>query len=79
MEGEQGGFETVHCKTFVPTPSKLTLLIGELGVAKVALPEITLHIPVPFVMGFAPIVELVVHKDWSGPATAKSGAGTTTM
>jgi hypothetical protein len=47
-EGVQGGLEIVHCNTAVPGTAKpVTPEVGEPGVVMVAVPETTVHVPVP--------------------------------
>ena len=46
--GLQSGLEIVHCKvTDEPGVNPLMLVVAELGLAIVAVPEITVQIPVP--------------------------------
>ena len=72
VEGVQGGLEIVHRKMAVP-PKPVTPEVGEVRVVMVAVPDTTLHAPVPTVGVLAAKVVAVVLSQgrfWSGPALA---------
>ena len=70
-----------HCKTFVPNPRFVTVLVGLFVFVIVAEPETTDHVPVPVVGVLAARVVLfvVIQIDWLGPALAILVAGSTWM
>ena len=68
VEGAQVPFEIVHRKVFTPIVKPVTPEVGEVGVVIVALPEITVHIPVPTSGLFPASVEEETQMVWSGPA-----------
>lgn len=71
-EARHEPLEIVHCKTAeAPIISPVTSDVGEDGVVIVAVPEITVQLPVPVTGVFpARIVVVKLHKFWSGPASA---------
>ena len=60
VEFGQGGFETVHIKTFDPTPNPVTVVVGEPGVVIVPAPLTKVHVPVPVVGAFPASVALLL-------------------
>ena len=70
-----------HCNTFVPRPKPLTVVVAELELVNTAVPDTTLHVPVPVVGVLAASVVLlvVIHNVCDGPALAKLVAGSTWM
>ena len=58
-----GGLQTpllmTHSSTFVPNPTEVNSVDGELGETIVAKPEISDHVPIPTVGMFAAIVAVV--------------------
>ena len=62
----------------LPTTKPVTALFGVLGLVTVAVPEMTLHEPVP-TDGVFPesVVEVKLHRLWSAPASAIVGGGST--
>ena len=66
-----GGSLTVHRRVTVPVTSPVSPDVGELGVVIVPVPETTVHKPVPTLGVFpARVAVVVLHKFWSGPASA---------
>ena len=68
VEGEQGGFEIVHSKTFGPTPSPVKPDIGDVGVVIVPVPLTSVHNPVPTAGMFPANVAVVEQTVCAGPA-----------
>jgi hypothetical protein len=68
VEGMHEPFEIVHRKVFTPTLKPVTPEVGEDGVVTVAVPEITVHIPVPATGVFPASVLVVSQSVWSVPA-----------
>lgn len=66
----------VHCKvTLAPITNPVTPEVGEAGVVMVAVPDTTLHNPVPDAGVFpARVVVVTLHKSWLGPALDTVGA-----
>ena len=62
VDGVQTPFEIVQRNVFVPKLNPVTPDVGELGVATVALPVITVQTPVPTSGVLAASVAVVVHK-----------------
>ena len=61
VEGVQGGLEIVHRKVAVPGTAKpVTPEVGEVEVVMVAVPDTTLHAPVPTVGVLAAKVVVVL-------------------
>ena len=61
VEGVQGALEIVHRKVAVPGTAKpVTPEVGEVGVVMVAVPDTTLHAPVPTVGVLAAKVVVVL-------------------
>ena len=73
-EAAQTPFEIVHRKTLFPIESPETPDVGEVALSKMALPEITVQIPVPIIGEFAESVATVEQIVWSLPAFAAVGA-----
>jgi len=76
VEGVQGGLEIVHRKVAVPGTAKpVTPEVGEEGVVMVAVPDTTLHAPVPIVGVFPAKVAVVTPQAGfiSEPAAAVVG------
>ena len=48
-EAAQVPFEMVHLKTLFPTESPDTLVLARFALSKMAVPEITVQIPLPIV------------------------------
>ena len=69
----------VHCSTFVPKPTAVSVVVGLLTFAIVALPDITLQVPTPLVGVLAAnvVVGFKTQSVWFGPANAILGAGST--
>lgn len=74
--GIQPGAETVHCTVYEPpATSPVNVEVGEFGLVTVAVPEVTVHVPVPTVGAVAERLAAVVpHTIWSTPAFAVEGA-----
>ena len=80
VEGVQGGLEIVHRRVAVPGPAKpVTPEVGEVGVVMVAVPDTTLHAPVPTVGVFPAKVAVVTPQSgfMSEPAAAVVGGAFT--
>ena len=76
-EAAQVPFEIVQLKTLFPTESPETPDVGEVTSSKMAVPEITVQIPLPTI-GTFPFKELVVLQIfWSIPAFAVVGFSST--
>lgn len=71
----QGLLEIVHLSTVVPTLRFITLVLGLEGFTMYAVPEVTVHRPVPFVGVFAARNAESTHIFWSAPAFAVVGGG----
>jgi hypothetical protein len=65
--------EIVHLKTLFPNESPETLVFARFGLPKVAVPEITVHVPIPMVGELAASVAVVAQIVWSVPASAIVG------
>ena len=64
--------------TLDPTVSPVIVVVGECSAVIVAVPDTTVHVPVPIVAVFpAKVVVVTLHKCWSVPAFAVVGAGPT--
>ena len=63
----------VQTNVLVPTDNPVTPEVGELGVVTVALPAMTVHVPVPTVGVFPASVVVVAQTVWSNPAAAAVG------
>jgi hypothetical protein len=72
-------FEIVQRKTFAPTESPETELVAELVEPKVAVPEMTVHCPVPIDGELAESVAVVEQMVWSSPAAAVVGFASTVI
>ena len=80
VEGVQGELDIVHRRVAVPGTAKpVTPEVGELGVVIVAVPETTLHVPVPTVGVFPAKVAVVASQAgfMSEPALAVVGTAET--
>jgi hypothetical protein len=55
----QGPFESVQRKTFAPNPIAVIVVVGEVGLVIVPLPETILHVPVPATIGLFPAIAAV--------------------
>ena len=76
VDAEQGALSIVHINTFAPTPSPVTVDVGEPGVVIVPAPLTSVHVPVPDVAVFPASVVPVLQIVWFGPAAAVVGAAT---
>ena len=82
VEGVQGELEIVQRRVAVPGTAKpVTPDVGELGVVIVAVPETTLHVPVPTVGVFPAKVAVLTPQAgfMSEPALAVVGAALTVI
>ena len=61
IEGEHVAFVIVQTKLFAPTDNPVTPDVGEPGVVTIALPDITVHAPVPTAGVFPASVAVVEH------------------
>ena len=79
VEGVQGELEIVQRRVAVPGTAKpVTPEVGEEEVVMVAVPDTTLHAPVPTVgVLAAKVVEVTLQRFWSGPAAAVVGGAFT--
>ena len=66
-------FEIVHLKTLFPMESPDTPEVGEVALSKIAVPEITVHVPIPIIGELASSVAVVAQIVWSVPASAIVG------
>ena len=72
-EGVQTPFEIVHLITFAPVDNPETEVFARLALAKVPVPEITVHKPLP-TEGTLPLrLVTVAQIIWSKPANARLG------
>ena len=69
----------LHCKTFVPSATAVSVVVGLFTLVIVAEPEITDQVPTPLVGVFPAnvVVGFKTHNVWFGPANAILGAGST--
>ncbi len=74
LDAVHGLLEIVHTKVALPVVKPLTPDNGSFGSVIVAVPDTTLHTPVPTV-GVLParVVTATLHKAWSGPDTDTVG------
>ena len=70
-------FEIVHLKTLFPMESPDTPEVGEVALSKIAVPEITVHVPIPIIEELAESVATVEQIVWSVPAFAIVGFSST--
>ena len=70
-------FEIVHLKTLFPMESPDTPEVGEVALSKIAVPEITVHVPIPIIEELAESVAIVAQIVWSVPASAIVGFSST--
>ena len=63
----------VQVKVFTPVVNPVTPLVGLAGVVTVAVPAVTVHIPVPTVGALAASVAVGLQMVWSAPAAATVG------
>jgi hypothetical protein len=78
-ESGQTPFDIVHCNTAdEPATSPVTPDVGDVGLEMVAVPEETVHCPLP-IAGLLPsrVVVVTLHKPWSVPAFAVEGSAST--
>jgi hypothetical protein len=77
VEGGQTPFEIVQRKTYVdPADKPVTAVVAEFGLEIVAVPETTLHTPVPTEGVLAEsVADVAPHITWSLPAFAVVGTG----
>jgi hypothetical protein len=73
VEEVQTPFEIVHRNVFTPTLNAVTPDVGEPGVVIVAVPAMTVQIPVPASGVFPPSVAVVEQTAWSRPALETVG------
>jgi hypothetical protein len=64
----------VHLNVFAPTPNPVTPDVALPGVVIVAVPDTTVHVPVPLVAVLPASVAVEAQTVWSGPAAAVVGA-----
>lgn len=75
--GAQPTVPILHCKTFVPRPKLIAVVVGEFGAVIVPLPDATDHVPVP-TAGLFPFKFTdgeVIQTVWLEPAKALLGKG----
>jgi len=75
VEAAHEPFEVVHRNVaVVPTTNPVTPLVERVGVVMVATPLTTLHTPEPIIGALpASVVDVMLHRLWSEPATAVVG------
>lgn len=56
VEAAHGALEIVHAKILVPDPNPVTVVLGEVGLVIVPVPEMSVHKPVPTVAELALII-----------------------
>src|SRR5690606_25585756 len=73
--GVQVPFSTRHSRvTEVPAGTPVMVVLNAFGLVIVAVPDTTLHVPVPITGSAAAMVKVPsLHCSWSGPATAGDG------
>jgi len=81
VELAQTPFAIVHLKVAEPpTANPVTPEVANEGVVMVAVPRISVHVPVPVVGTFpAKVAVVTLHRFWSGPAAATVGFASTLM
>jgi len=79
LEVVQTPFEMAHSScALAPMTSPVTPEVADEGVVTVAVPEITVHVPLPVAGAFPAKVAIVtLHKFWSGPAAEVVGDAST--
>ena len=75
--GGQVPFVIVHTKVFTPVVNPVTPDVGELGVVTVAVPAVTVHIPIPTVGALAASAAVGLQMVWSAPAADVVGSWST--
>lgn len=71
----------VHWKILVPKPIAVTVVLGEVGLVIVAVPDTNVHSPLPIVgvLALSDVLGFVIHRFWSAFALATVGTGSTKM
>lgn len=69
----------LHCNTFIPSPTLVTVVLGLVELVITAEPEITPHVPAPVVgvLAASVVVGFNTQSVWLGPALAMLVAGST--